>query len=74
MILQRAKRLKGVDIAAWISGGYDNEEAANVGGINYITTTSQVGADGCWYAISVDKKNRKLTLVSSNNSEITAEY
>lgn len=74
MILQRAKRLNGVDIAGWIAGGYDNEEAAVVGGINYITTTSHLGEDGCWYAVSVDKDSRKLSLVSSNNTVTTVEY
>ena len=37
MILQQAQRLKGVKIAAWISGGYNNEDAVNIGGINFVT-------------------------------------
>ena len=37
MILQQAQRLKGVKIATWISGGYNNEDAVNIGGINFVT-------------------------------------
>ena len=73
MLLQRAKRLNCVDIAGWISGGYDNEEAIEVGGINYITTKSGF-ASGCWYAVSVDKQERKLNLVSSEKNIITVTY
>ena len=40
MIIQQAQRLEGVKIAAWISGGYNKEEALNIGGINFITTKS----------------------------------
>ena len=69
----KAKRLNGVDIAGWISGGYDNEEAIEVGGINYITTKSNFSS-GCWYAVSVDKQNRKLNLISSDKNIITVEY
>jgi hypothetical protein len=40
MILQQAQRNMGIKIAAWISGGYNKEEALNIGGINFITTKS----------------------------------
>ncbi len=37
MILQQAQRLKGKKIAAWIAGGYNKEEMATIGGINFVT-------------------------------------
>lgn len=67
MIVQQAKRLKGVNIAGWISGGYNNEEAVEIGGINFITTKSQYES-GIWYNCSLDNESRTLAL---NNLTVT---
>lgn len=68
IIFQQAARLKGVNLAGWIAGGYNNEEAVEIGGINFITTKSQFNS-GIWYEISIDRENRTLTL-----NDITVSY
>lgn len=55
MILQQAKRIKGKKIAAFISGGYNNEEAVEIGGINFITLK-----DLCAYDCSLTEDTLKI--------------
>ena len=55
MILQQAKRIKSKKIAAFISGGYNNEEAVEIGGINFITLK-----DLCAYDCSLTEDTLKI--------------
>ena len=63
MILQDAKR-DGADIAAWIAGGYEFDEAITVGGINFVTINTQLAKNreikDCWDGVVLNKKSRKL--------------
>lgn len=53
MIVQQAMRHRGVRLAGWIAGGYNEERTDEVGGVPYITTASQHDT-GSWYSMCLE--------------------